>query len=388
MRNIVFQKVLRYNLRVIKPRVAIVCDWLTSRGGAERVILALSDMFPNAPIYTALYDSKNLPEFREKEIKTSFIQKMPFALRKYYMYLPFMPYAFEQFDLSKFDIVISSCHSCSKGIITKYKTMHVCYCHSPMRYAWDSCHEYFDQYGLPAPLKKSAKRMIHELRMWDRLAADRPDFFIANSNHVKRRIQKYYKKDSTVIYPPVETQKFQPSPKHKEGQYYLAVGRLTSYKRFDLLINTFNEMKLPLVIVGTGKEEQALKKKAGRFITFLGTIPDDELCEVYQRSIALIFPQTEDFGITPLEAMSCGKPVIAFSEGGALETVIPGTTGLFFSEQTSEALKKTILELGAMKWEPDLIREHAEKFDRAVFEENIRQYLEDHWAIWKKEMTV
>lgn len=371
----------------MKPRVAIVCDWLISRGGAERVVLAISEMFPDAPIYTTVYDKNKLPEFADKTVVVSFIQKMPLALKKHYLYLPLMPYAFEQFDFSKFDIVISSSHSCAKGIITKPRTLHICYCHSPMRYAWDNCHEYFEQYGIPALLKSRAKKMLHELRIWDRLAAERVDFFIANSNHIKRRIAKYYRKDSTVIYPPVETEKFTIIKPKQEGQYYLAVGRLTSYKRFDLLIEVFNELKLPLVIVGAGKDEAALKKKAGRFITFLGAIPDDELHETYERAIALVFPQNEDFGIIPLEAMSCGRPVIAYGEGGALETIAPGVTGLFFESQTKEALKKAILEFEAMKWNREAIREQALKFSRKTFESNLKQYIFDKWLIWKKEMA-
>ncbi|MBI5412847.1 glycosyltransferase [Candidatus Peregrinibacteria bacterium] len=371
----------------MKPRVAIVCDWLISRGGAERVVLAMSEMFPEAPIYTTVYDKDRLPEFADKTIGTSFIQKMPLALKKHYLYLPLMPYAFEQFDLSKFDIVISSSHSCAKGIITKPRTLHICYCHSPMRYAWDNCHEYFEQYGLPAFLKQRAKKMLHELRIWDRLAAERVDFFVANSNHIKRRIGKYYRKDSTVIYPPVETEKFTIAKPKQEGQYYLAVGRITSYKRFDLLVDVFNELKLPLVVVGTGKDEAALKKKAGRFITFPGAIPDDELHEVYERATALVFPQSEDFGIIPLEAMSCGRPVIAYGDGGALETIMPGTTGLFFESQTKESLKKAILEFEAMKWDREAIRSHALKFGRSVFESNLHRYILDKWTIWKKEMA-
>lgn len=362
----------------MKPRVAIVCDWLIARGGAERVIGAIANVFPHAPIYTAIYDKKAFPEFWDREVITSFIQKMPFATKKHFMYLPMMPYAFEQFDLSKFDIVISSCHSCSKGIITKPKTLHICYCHSPMRYVWDNCHEYIDQYGIPGLLKGTAKRHLHELRMWDRLAADRVDSFIANSTHVQKRIQKYYRRDSNVIYPPVDIERFELA--QKEGQYFLAVGRLTPYKRFDLLVETFNDMKLPLVVVGTGKEEKRLKKIGGRFVTFLGHIPDDELSEVYRKAMALVFPQTEDFGITPLESMACGRPVIAFAEGGALETVIPGKTGLFFQEQTVESLKKAILEFGALKWDKTAIREHAKSFSREIFEENIRKCVENRYA--------
>lgn len=371
----------------MKPRVAIVCDWLTSRGGAERVIEAIAGMYPDAPIYTSIYNRRTLPEFADREIITSFIQRMPYAQTRHYIYLPLMPYAFEQFDLSEFDIVISSSHSCAKGIITKPQTLHVCYCHSPMRYAWDSCHSYFEQYGIPAPLKGRAKHILHELRMWDRLAAERVDFFIANSDHVKNRIHKYYRRTADVIYPPVETEKFKPATGEQDGQYFLAVGRLTPYKRFDLLVDTFNNLKLPLIIVGKGKEEVALKKRASRFITFLGAISDEKLNELYQKATALIFPQVEDFGIIPLEAMSCGRPVIAYSEGGALETVIPGKNGLFFTEQKFESLKKTVLEFNALKWDKKVIREHAEKFSRSVFEKNLRNFVDEKWDIWKREMV-
>lgn len=371
----------------MNPKIAIVCDWLVSRGGAERVIKAISDMFPRAPIYTAIYNKKRLPEFADREVVTSFIQKLPFAQTKHYAYLPLMPYAFENFDLSKFDIVISSSHSCAKGIITKPQTLHICYCHSPMRYAWDNCHEYFEQFGVPSLLRRKAKKILHELRIWDRLAAERVDAFIANSEHVKKRIWKYYKKDSTVIYPPIETKTFNIKHGELNERYFLAVGRLTPYKRFDLLIDVFNDLNLPLVIVGTGKDEKNLKKRAGRFITFLGTVPDDELADIYGRAKALVFPQSEDFGIIPLEAMATGKPVIAFGSGGALETIIPGETGLFFYEQTHESLKKAVLEFGALKWDAEKIRKHCEKFDRAIFEKNLKNFIEEKWKEWKPKMA-
>lgn len=369
----------------MKPRVAIVCDWLVSRGGAERVILAIAEMFPQAPIYTTIYNETNLPEFKKRTVITSFIQKMPLATRKHYLYLPLMPYAVEQFDLSEFDIVISSSHSCAKGIITKPETLHICYCHSPMRYVWDRCHEYFRQYRVPRLLQSRAKKMLHEIRMWDRLAADRADFFIANSNHVRKRIKKYYHREATVIYPPVETERF--TLARNEGNYFLAVGRLTPYKRFDILVDTFNELNLPLLIVGRGKDEGRLQKRAGRFITFLGLVPDDELKDLYQRCRAFVFPQSEDFGITPLEAMSCGKPVIAFGSGGALETVIPGKTGLFFEEQTKESLKKAVLEFNALKFDPKEIRAHAECFSRSRFTKELSQCITQEWKVWKTQMS-
>lgn len=369
----------------MKQRIAIVCDWLVSRGGAERVIAVVADMFPQAPIFTPLYNEKALPEFRNKNIHTSFLQKLPLAKNKHYAVLPLMPYAVEQFDLSEFDIVISSSHSCAKGIITKPRTLHISYCHSPMRYVWDNWQEYFLRFGIPWVLHGSAKRMLHRIRMWDRLAADRVDFFIANSQHVQARIKKYYRRDAEVIYPPIETETFTPGA--KKGNYFLAVGRLTPYKRFDLLVECFNELKLPLIIVGTGKEEARLRARAHHFITFVGSVSDEELRQLYQGSLGLIFPQTEDFGITPLEAMSCGKPVIAYSEGGALETVHEEKTGLFFTEQTADSLKKAVLAFQDKAWDSELIRSHAETFDRSVFEEKLRAFIEEKWAVWKKEMV-
>ncbi|MEK7529075.1 MAG: glycosyltransferase [Patescibacteria group bacterium] len=368
-----------------KPRVALVADWLTNRGGAERVILALRDIFPHAPVYTSVYNPDRLPGFENCTVVTSFIQKLPFAKTKHFIYLPLMPYAFEQFDFSNFDIVISSAHSAAKGIITKPRTLHISYCHSPMRYCWDNSHEYVEQYGIPSLLRRPAERLLSRLRVWDRVAADRVDFFIANSKYIKKRIQKYYRRDSTVIYPPVDTSFFGGKPQTSE--YYLAVGRLTPYKKFDLIIEVFNELKWPLVIVGDGKDMNSLKKKAGPTIRFLGNISDEELRDVYMKAKALVFPQVEDFGIAPVEAMSAGKPVIAYAEGGALETINPGLSGLFFEEQKPESLKKALLEFEAMRWTPSDVRKHAGQFDKKLFQEQILQFVEEKWGIWSREMA-
>lgn len=367
------------------PRVALVADWLLNRGGAERMILALHEIFPNAPVFTSLYNPEALPEFEKVPVVTSFLQKIPFALTKHSYFLPLMPYAFEQFDLSKYDIVISSCHSASKGIITKPRTLHICYCHSPMRYAWDNAHEYIERYGLPGILKSFAKRKLLDIRLWDRLAADRVDFFATNSDFSKKRIQKYYRRDAEVIYPPIDTKKFQVG--QKQRKYYLCVSRLTPYKRIDLAVSVMNELRKPLLIVGKGREMEKLKKMAGPTIQFLGEIEDRELNEIYQEAKALIFPQVEDFGMIPLEAMAGGTPVIAYEEGGALETIIPGETGLFFGEQKEDSLKKIIAEFENKEWDKEKIRKHAERFDTKIFNNRILDFVERKWGIWQKEMV-
>ncbi|MFC1810903.1 glycosyltransferase [Patescibacteria group bacterium] len=364
-------------------KIAIVCDWLTNFAGAERVILKLHKMFPKAQIYTSVYNEEKMPEFADAAIFTSFLQKFPKAKEKHQWYLPFYPLAFEQFDLSNFDIVISSCHSASKGIITKPKTMHVSYCHSPMRYAWDNSHEYLRTYKFPWPVKYFIPKLIHKIRMWDRLAADRVDHFVTNSNFVKKRIKKYYKRDSKVIYPMVNVKDFYISSGKKD--YYLAVGRFTPYKKFDLIVDAFNELPYKLKIIGTGVQEKELKAKAKSNIEFLGRVSEKKLKDLYANAKALVFPQVEDFGITPLESMASGRPVIAFKAGGALETIKDKQTGLFFEEQNVPYLKAAIEKFEATKWDSKKIRQYVKKFDEKVFENEIRNYLEDTYEKWLKK---
>lgn len=366
-------------------KIAIVCDWLTNFAGAERVILKLHKMFPNAPIYTSVYNEEKMPEFADSAIFTSFLQKFPKAKVKHQWYLPFYPIAFEQFDLSNYDIVISSCHSASKGIITKPETMHVSYCHSPMRYAWDNSHEYLRTYKFPWPVKHFIPKLIHKIRMWDRLAADRVDHFITNSNFVKKRIKKYYKRDSKVIYPMVNVKDFYISSNKKE--YYLAVGRFTPYKKFDLIVDAFNELPYKLKIVGTGIQEKELKAKAKRNIEFLGRVSEKKLKDLYSNAKALIFPQIEDFGITPLESMASGRPVIAFRAGGALESIKDKQTGLFFEEQNVPYLKAAIEKFEKTKWDSKKIRQYVNKFDESVFENEFKNYLENSYEKWLKKFN-
>ncbi len=366
-------------------KIAIVCDWLTNFAGAERVILKLHRMFPNAPIYTSVFNQKKMPEFLDATIITSFLQKYPKAKTKHQWFLPFYPLAFEEFDLSNFDIVISSCHSASKGIITRPETLHVSYCHSPMRYAWDNSHEYLRNYKFPWPINNFIPKLIHKIRMWDRLAADRVDYFVTNSEFVRKRIKKYYKRDAKVIYPMVNTKDFFITPGKKD--YFLAVGRFTPYKKFDLIVDTFNETSYKLKIIGTGKQEKQLKAKARKNIEFLGRVSENELKEAYSNAKALIFPQIEDFGITPLECMASGRPVIAFNEGGALETVINKKTGLFFEEQNVASLKGALKQYEKIPWNPGEIRKHAKKFDELVFEKEFKNHLKQLYKKSDEEIS-
>ncbi|MEK7673348.1 MAG: glycosyltransferase [Patescibacteria group bacterium] len=367
-----------------KAKVALVFDWMTTNGGAEKVNLALHKMFPTATIFTSVYNPQKVKGFEKADIKTSFIQRLPFSKTKHQWYLNFMPYAYELFDLSDYDIVISSSHSCAKGVITKPETLHISYCHSPMRYAWDNWQTYIKEYKANFLIKKIAKNRLHKLRMWDRLSADRVDYFIANSSTTKKRIEKYYKRPSTVIHPMIKASHYKISPNSKG--YFLAVGRLTPYKKFDLLVETFNQIGLPLKIVGTGVAEDDLRKMAKPNIEFLGYINDNELQTLYSECEALVFPQIEDFGIVPLEAMASGRPVIAYGEGGALDTVIDGKTGILFKNQTVADLKEALENYQKQKksFIPQEIKKHAAEFDISEFEKKFMKYLREKWENWQQ----
>ena len=371
-------------MSLTKAKIALVFDWMTNPGGAEKVNLTLHKMFPQAPIFTSIFNTKALKGFEKAAITTSFIQNLPFAKTKHQLYLSFMPYAYELFDLSNYDIVISSSHSCAKGIITKPETMHVCYCHTPMRYAWDNWHAYIREYKMNPILKRIGKKRIHKLRMWDKVSSSRVDYYIANSNTTKKRIEKYYNRQATVIHPMITASKYKIADKTRG--YFLAVGRLIPYKKFDLIVETFNRIGLPLKIAGTGNMEAELKRQAKGNIEFLGYVSNKELRKLYSECEALIFPQVEDFGIIPLEAMASGRPVIALEEGGALDTVIEGKTGIFFEKQTPLHLKKTIETYQETKktFKPENLQHHAKFFDKKEFSKNLMSYLKEKWKHWEK----
>jgi glycosyltransferase involved in cell wall biosynthesis len=351
-------------------KIAFVHEYLNQFGGAERMLQVLCSIFPNAPIYTLMYDRDATGGiFDGKEIRTSFLQKFPFAKKHHYAFPLFMPMAIEQFDFSEFDVVLSISASFAKGIITKPSTRHICYCLTPTRFLWDNSQKFVDSFGYPSIIKKLIPPFITYLRIWDREAAFRVDEFWSISNFVKERVKKYYNADSRVIYPPVNVAKFHISD--KQGDYYLMVGRLVSYKRFDLAIKVFNKLGHKLIIVGVGPEMKRLKRIAENNIKFLGLIFDEELAKQYAGCRALIFPQEEDFGIVPLEAMASGRPVIAFNGGGASETIIPGKTGIFFNEQSEESLTEAIRSFNIDKFSPRDCRLQAEKFDISRFKEAI-----------------
>lgn len=360
-------------------KIAIIADWLTNQGGAEKVVYDIHKVFPDAPIYTSIYNSEKLPQFKNADIRTSFLQNFPLAKDKHQLYLALMPYAFESFDLSEYDIVISSSFACAKGIITAPETTHICYCHNPMRYIWDESHQYIKEHNFNPILKLIAKPFLHKIRIWDRVTADRVDHFIANSEFVAKRINKYYQRKATVINPGIEFTYEKPKIKEKKENYYLAAGRIKAFKRFDLLIETFNETKQNLKIVGTGEDLERLKKlNTNPNTEFLGFVSNNELSRLFTNARGFLFPQAEDFGITPVEAQYFGCPVIAYGKGGSLETVIQNKTGIFFYEQNTESLKNALLEFENTYFDYESINQHANNFSSEIFRKKIADFVKKH----------
>ncbi len=360
-------------------KIALVHDYLVQYGGAERVLECFCELFPEAHIYTIVYNDKATHGiFKNKNIHTSFLQKIPFAKKQHRIFPLLMPAAIEQFNFSQYDIVLSDSSSYAKGIITGPETLHICYMHTPMRYAWDDCQKYTRDFGFPKIVKKLTPFFMNYLRVWDRVSANRADKIIANSKFVARRIKKYYQREATVINPPVDIDKFYVEKNtEKRGDYFLMVGRLIAYKRNDLAIQAFNKLKLPLKILGRGPELKRLKKMAGPNIEFLGRISDEELAKYYANCRAFIFPQEEDFGIVAIEAFASGRPVIAFRGGDIVEHMEEGEMGLFFNRQEVDDLVDTIRKFNDDDYDGEYIRSQVLKFDKESFKQKIKNYIED-----------
>ncbi len=354
-------------------KTALVHDWMNQIGGAEDVLEALVEMYPRVPIYTSLYSKKRMPpHWQAWDIRTSFIDKLPFAARKQQLYFPVYPFAFETFDFRDYDLVISNKSGFSHGIITGPETLHICYCLTPTRYVW-RYHQYAEQERLGKLSRMAIQPFLTWLRVWDRVAADRVDHFIAISQEVRHRIAKIYRRDSVIIYPPVDTTRFEPS--NRVDDYYLMVGRLVPYRRLDLLIEAFNKMERPLLIAGRGRDRERLEALANDNIQFLGYVPDEDLPDLMARCKAFMFPGDEDFGIAPIQAMAAGRPVIAYAGGGALDTVIEGQTGVLFKEQTVAGIIEAVERFDTDSVSPLTICHHAEQYDTAVFKQKMHDFV-------------
>jgi len=359
-------------------RCAIVHDWLTGMRGGEKCLEVFCELLPRATLFSLLHLRGKMSEpIEQMDIRTSFVQKLPGVATRYRNYLPLFPRAIERFDFSDYDLILSSSHCVAKGAVPRPGATHICYCYSPMRYVWDMFDAYFGAHRTGRIKRYLIGKFAARLREWDRRTSERVDRFVAISEHVRKRIQRHYDRDADVIYPPVDCSFFRPDGEVQD--FYLVASAFAPYKRIDLAIQVFNELGTPLKVIGSGQDEERLRAMAGDNIEFLGAVSDDELRKAYSSCRAFIFPPEEDFGIMPIEAMACGRPVIAYGVGGALETVTE-ETGVFFPEQTVPALRHAIEEFEHREsdFSTEKARAQAAGFDRPVFKEKIRAYLQAH----------
>ena len=361
-------------------KICIVHEYLIDFGGAEQVLKGLLELWPNAPIFTLIYNENgNCKDIiQSTQVTGSFLNQMPFSKRKHRAYLPLMPLAIEQFDLSGYDVVISASHAIAKGVITGPDQLHISYLHTPMRYAWDMQPAYLSDAGLEKGLRGFITRsLLHYLRIWDMRTVAGVDHYIANSQFIARRIMKLYKREAAVIHPPVEIDRFK--VREDKENFYVTVSRLVSYKRVDLIVRAFNQMPdRKLVVMGDGPELKSLKATAASNITFTGFQSDRVIEDTLQRARAFVYAAQEDFGIVPVEAQACGTPVIAYGKGGVLETVVPGETGQFFYHQTAEALRETIEGFErSQPFDPHIVRKNAERFSKARFKREMQAFVEE-----------
>ena len=370
-------------------KVAIVQEWLVTVGGSDKVVKAILDVFPDADIYTLVAKKEVCDELGIpwEKVHTSFIQKMPLGTKKHRAYLPLFPFAIEQFDLRGYDVVISSSHCVAKGVLTKADQLHICYCHSPIRYCWDMYNEYLEESHLDKGFKSWLVRlMLHPIRQFDAIAGSRVDYYISNSDYVGQRIRKTYRRKATTIHPNIDISNFELC--NDKQEYYLASSRLVAYKKIDTIIEAFNQMPdKKLVVIGGGPNLEAYRKLAKDNVTVMGYQPYDVLKDKMQHAKAFVFAADEDFGMIPIEAQSCGTPVIAYGHGGSLETVNGGKTGLFFNEQTPEAIVEAVNKfesMGSQPFAPADCRQWAEGFSEERFKREIKEFVEEKYEDFKK----
>lgn len=366
---------------------ALIHDWFSTYAGAEKCVESFTDIWDDFEIYSLidfLSDADRNKILKGKRAHTSFIQRLPFAKDKYRNYLPLFPLAIEQFDLSGYDVVLSSSHAVAKGVLTHSNQLHIAYVHTPIRYAWDLYHQYLRESGLDRGLKGMlAKYFLHKIRIWDASTTNRVDYYIANSRYIARRIKKTYGKPSDVIYPPVDVDKF--TLREAKEEFYLTASRMVPYKKIDLIVEAFSQTDKKLLVIGDGPDMAKIRSKAGKNVELLGFADDETMADLMGRAKAFVFAAEEDFGITPVEAQACGTPVICFGRGGARETVLDGESGLYFMEQNTKELLAAVakFEQNYDKFEPAKIRENSLKFSRARFEAEIKSYVEKKYEEFK-----
>ncbi len=365
----------------VLPPVALAHDYLNQNGGAERVVEQLHVLFPDAPVYASIYDRERMPAaYREWEIHPSFMQHLPGVMRHHQPYLPLYPLAMASFNLSAYPLIVSSSSAFGKGVRVPPGALHVCYCHAPMRFAWNY-EAYAAREGFGRAVDLGIRPLLAALRRWDRATSARVDHFIANSRTVAVRIARIYGRDATVIYPPVETERYAPPPGTPEEPepFFFLVSRLVPYKRIDLAIHAANALGVRLEIASTGRDRERLEAIAGPTVRFLGWISDEEKREKYARCTATLFPAEDDFGIAQLEAMAAGRPVVGYGRGGSAESVRDGITGVLFGEQTVEAMMDAMRRVQTQPWDRATIIAHARRFDAAVFRTRMADFLADAW---------
>ena len=368
---------------VAKPKVALVHEWLYTYAGAEKVLEVMLQEFPDADVFSLIdrMPQRHRAGLRGKKIRTTILQKIPFVEHIYKRLLPIMPFAIEQLDLSEYDLVISNSHAVAKGVVTSASQLHICYCYTPMRYAWDLQEQYLRESGIATGFQSAlARYFLHRIRLWDHASAQRVDHFIACSHYIGRRIKKAYRRDSTVIYPNVDTGRFVMGNDRED--FYICSSRMVPYKKMHLIVQAFAQMpNRRLIMIGTGPQFNRIKKLATPNVTLLGYQPFPVLLDHLQRARAFIFAAEEDFGIAPLEAQACGTPVLAFGRGGAQETVVDGSTGLHFHEQTPEAIRDVVMRFEALETplDPHVIRRHALRFSTDRFRREFAAFVWSHW---------